>query len=308
MKKYLSVFFIIMFMGGIALGIFGRVICTRSNQNYADLQPESFIPDVIETVLHDEELKQIYVCYNDANYVNVYDESGKFLWAVATPYIRNSYFDLQEGRLIICGGDDAYIYNSADGKFLGTEKEEDLNLKYDWENEQTGEFKDGEFYFDSYSVCKADSNGELHPVVSRPWWHRIFSFGASLCIAFAGALGIGITVFVEKLKAYCNVKKKVKLESRKAKVIINYFKVTSIIQLLYAFLDISFIFLGGIFCIIIIPIAVHFIVSNWILWNMLDFTAMNKEERAVTDFWKVFEIATFIIAFVSDIIVAVIAG
>lgn len=307
MKKISTVLFIILFMGGVALGLFGRAICTHDNQNYADLQPESFIPDVIETVLHDEELKQIYVCYNDANYVNVYSESGEFLWAVATPYLRNSYFELQDDKLIIYG-DNAYIYNSENGEFLGIEKEEDLDLNYDWENEQTGEFRDGEFYFDSYQVYKADSNGTLHAVVFRPWWHWIFNFGVSLCISFAGAFGIGITVFIEKKRSYSNVKKKVKFKNRKAKTITNYFRVTSIIQLVYAFLDVFFGFFGGILCIGIIPIAIHFIVSNWILWNMLDNISVNQEEKTVVDYWKAFETITFIIAFVSVIIAAGIAG
>ena len=50
------------------------------------------------------------MCYNDANCVNVYTETGEFLWCVSTPYLRNSYFILQDDKLIICDGD-AYIYN-----------------------------------------------------------------------------------------------------------------------------------------------------------------------------------------------------
>lgn len=209
MKKIFYVLFIILFMGGIALGLFGRAICSHDNQNYAELQPESFIPDVIETVLHDKELKQIYVCYNDANYVNVYSESGEFLWAVATPYLRNSYFELQDNKLIIYDNN-AYIYNSKNGEFLGIENEENLDLNYDWEKEQTDEFKDGEFYFDSYQVYRADSNGTLNIIVSRPWWHWIFNFAVSWLISFVGALGIGITVFIEKKRSYNSVKKRVK--------------------------------------------------------------------------------------------------
>lgn len=310
MKKANSVFsilFTIMFMGGISLGLFGRAICTRSNQDYTKLQPESFIPDIIETILHDEELKQLYVCYNDANYVNVYSESGTFLWAVATPYLRNSCFELQDDKLIIYDGD-AYIYNSENGEFLGLEKAENLDLNYNWENQQTDEFKDGQFYFDSYQVYQADSDDTLHTVISRPWWHWIFNFGVCWLIAFAGAIGIGILLFVEKKKAYDRVKKRVTFKNPRAKKITNYFKVTSIIQLVYAFLDIIFGFFGGILCLGIIPITIHFIVSNWILWNMLDRISINQEEGKVLDYWKAFEIASFIIAFLSVVITAAIAG
>ena len=106
--KILFPFSIALFMCSIALGLFGRAFCTRSNNDYKSIQPESFVPDTIETVLHDENLKQIYVCYNDANCVNVYTEDGKFLWCVATPYMRNSFFELQDNKLIIYDGD-AYI-------------------------------------------------------------------------------------------------------------------------------------------------------------------------------------------------------
>lgn len=310
MKKVfsvLSVLFIVLFIGGISLGLFGRLICTHDNQNYDVLQPESFIPDVIETVLRDEELKQIYICYNDANYVNVYSESGEFLWAVATPYIRNSYFELQDNKLIIYD-DDAYIYNSKSGEFLGIESAEDLDLNYNWEHEQTDDFKDGEFYFDSYQVYRADSNGTLNIVVSRPWWHWIFNFEVALLIAFAGAIGSGITVFIEKTRCYNSVKKEVKLKNRKARIIKNYFKVTSIIQLVYALLDVFFGFFGGFLCIGIMPLAIHFIVSNWILCNMNDNLPVNKKEGAVIDYWKFVELVTFVIAFISVIIAAGIAA
>lgn len=159
--------FVILFMGSIVFGHLGRTYCTRSNENYEALQPESFVPDVIETVLHSEKLKQIYVCYNDANCVNVYSESGQFLWAVATPYLRNSYFTLQNDNLIIYQGD-AYIYSAVDGTFRGLEDEESLNLDHDQEIEQTGDFQSGEFYFDSYQVYTADTEGNLQVIVSRP--------------------------------------------------------------------------------------------------------------------------------------------
>lgn len=299
--------FILLFVSGIILGLSGRALCTLDNQNYTELQPESFVPDVIETVLQDEELKQIYVCYNGANYVNVYSESGEFLWAVATPYIRNTYFALLDDKLIIYN-DEAYVYSSKNGAFLGIEKAENLDLNYDWENEQTDTFIDGEFYFDTYQVYKADSNGSLHTVVSRPWWHSIFNFGVSMCISFAGALGIGIIIFVEKKRPYDSVKKRVVFKNRKAKIITNYFRVTTIIQLSYAVLDVIFGFFGGILCIGIMPIAIHFIVSNWILWNMVDNISLSKEEQKILDYWKVCETATMIIAFFSVLIAVAIAG
>ena len=135
MRRFTKILYsvsIVVFIGSVVLGLFGRAFCTRSNENYKEIQPESFVPDTIETVLQDEDLKQLYVCYNDANCVNTYTEDGEFLWCVATPYMRNSYFELQDDKLIIYDGD-AYIYDSQNGSFLGIENEENLNLNYDWE-------------------------------------------------------------------------------------------------------------------------------------------------------------------------------
>ena len=70
-KRILFVVFILIFFAGISFGLIGRAICTRDNENYQELQLELFAPDEIATVLRDEDLHQIYVCYNDASYVSV---------------------------------------------------------------------------------------------------------------------------------------------------------------------------------------------------------------------------------------------
>ncbi|MDD6094514.1 MAG: hypothetical protein PUC29_02090, partial [Clostridia bacterium] len=274
-----------------------RGYCTRDNQNYTVLQPESFIPDVIETVLHDKELKQIYVCYNDANCVNVYSEDGEFLWAVATPYIRNSYFELQDGKLIIYG-DGAYIYNSKNGEFLEKTSEDNLELSYRWSEETADEMTEGEIYFDSYQVYKYEPDGSLRTVVSRPRWHLFFNFGACLFIAGMGAVGLGITFFFEKKKSYNRVKN-TEIKSPKARKIIHYFKATSIVHIIYTVLDIIFGFFGGYLCIGIMPLALNFIFSGVIICNMLDRISFSEEEAAVVQYYKTVEFATFVIAFFS---------
>ena len=296
-----------LFFCSIALGLLGRAFCTRSNDNYASIQPESFVPDTIETVLQDEELKQIYVCYNDANCVNVYTEEGKFLWCVATPYMRNSYFELQDDKLIIYDGD-AYIYDSQNGSFLGIENEENLNLNYDWEQKYDDQFKEGSFYFDIFQVYKANADGTLTTIVSRPWWYHIFDYSLCLGIAFLGAIGIGISIFLEKKKAYNVVKKTVVFENRKAKIIKDYFKITTIIHSTYFALNIICAFFTDWLIIGIIPLALHMIISSIILWNMKDRLSCKSEEMQVIDFWGTTEIGSFIIAFLSVIIASAIAG
>jgi len=310
MRRFTNILFsvsIVLFMGGVALGLFGRAFCTRSNDNYKEIQPESFVPDTIETVLQDEDLKQIYVCYNDANCVNVYTEEGKFLWCVATPYMRNSYFELQDDKLIIYDGE-AYIYDSQNGSFLGIENEENINLNYDWEQKYDDQFKKGSFYFDSFQVYKANADGTLTTIVSRPWWHHIFDYSLCLGIAFLGAIGIGISIFLEKKKDYNAVKKTVVFENRKARIIKDYFKITTIIHSTYFALNIICAFFTDLLIIGIIPLALHMIISSIILHNMKDHLSCESDEMKTIDFWQVSEIGSFIIAFLSVIIASAIAG
>ena len=310
MRRFTKILFsisIVLFMGGIALGLFGRAFCTRSNDNYKEIQPESFVPDTIETVLYDEDLKQIYVCYNDANCVNVYTEDGDFLWCVATPYMRNSCFEVQDNKLIIYDGN-AYIYNAKNGSFLGIENEEKLDLNYNWEKEYDEQYVEGNYSFDKFQVYKANADGTLTTIVSRPWWHNIFSFGMCLCIAFIGAAGIGISIFFEKKKDFNAVKKNLVFVNHKAKVINSYFKITTIVHLIYTILNIVCTFYFDWLIIGIIPLALHMIISNIILWNIKDRLSCKSDERQVIDFWGTCEIGSFIIAFISVIIASAIAG
>ena len=55
---------------------------------------------MIETVLWDENSEQLYVCYNDANCVNVYTETGNFLWRIATSYMRNPFLNCKRTGLL----------------------------------------------------------------------------------------------------------------------------------------------------------------------------------------------------------------
>ena len=305
--KILFPIFVALFMCSIAIGLLGRAFCTRSNDDYTSIQPESLVPDIIETVLYDEELKQFYVCYNVANCVNVYTEEGEFLWCVATPYMRNSYFELQDDKLIIYDGD-AYIYDARNGSFLEIENEENLGLNYNWEQEYDNKFTEVNFYFDSFQVYKTSADGTLDVIVSRPWWHHIFDYPLCLGIAFLGAIGIGISLFLDKKKDYNSVKKNIVFENHKAKIIKNYFKATTSIHTVYTALNIICAFFTDWLIIGIIPLALLMIISSVILWNMKDRLSCKSEEKQVIDFWGTTELGSFVIAFLSIIIASSIAG
>ncbi len=309
LTKILFSFSVSLFLCSIALGLLGRAFCTRSNDDYTSIQPESLVPDTIETVLHDEDLKQLYVCYNDANCVNVYTEEGKFLWCVATPYMRNSYFELQDNKLIICDGD-AYIYDSKSGSFLGIEDEEDLDLNYNWEKEYDNKFTEGNFYFDSFQVYKTSADGTLDVIVSRPWWHHIFDYSLCLGIAFLGAVGIGLSIFLEKLRDFIAAKKIAVFKDQKEKAAKLYFKITTIVHMIYTILNIFSAVMGtGVLILGIIPLTLHMIVSNIVLANRKPHQLLhNSDEMRVIDFWGAAEIGSYIIAFLSCVITIEIVG
>lgn len=296
---------------GILLVLIGRVACSRSNPNYTELQPESFVPDMIETVLYDEELGQLYVCYNDANCVNVYSESGEFLWAVATPYLRNSEFELLDDKLVIYDWD-AYLYDAATGEFIGLEKEENLLLEHNWEEQPEEEPVPGDFCYNAYEVVRVNEDGSLHAIVSRPFWHLVFNPAVGFCIALSGAFGLGVVVFLHNKQGFDDVrkkngKKKFRFTSRKAEIFSRYLKVTSIVQAVYAVLDVIFGFFGGFLCIGILPIALHFIVSCIVIWNQTERMSLNRDEEAVLNYRKTAELATFLAAFFSVIVATMIA-
>ncbi len=307
MKNFLTVLFACMFLCGIAWGLIGRAICTRSNKNYTQLQSELKVPDTIDTVLHDEGLGQLYVCYNDANHVDVYTESGDFLWAVATPYIRGSSFGLQDGKLIIYG-DGAYLYDAADGTFLGFEQEANLQLRYPLENETPDVYTEGEISFSGFTVSRADENGNLQTVISRPWWHRFFHYGTCLLIAFIGAIGTGILIFTEKLHDYLLIRKTLQFKNRKAKIIKTYFKTASLVHVVYLFLCLVSALWGGWMVVGIVPVAVHAIISFLVLWNMKDRLQCDSDEMQSMEFWGMIAIASFIAAVFSAIVVSAVTG
>lgn len=306
MKKNSSVLFVIflcLFMGGIALHVFGREMCTRDTEDYMEPQPELFAPEEIAAVLYDAELRQLYVCYDNASYVNVYDESGKFLWAVSTPYLRNSHFALQDGRLFIYNSWDAYVYDSHSGVFIDCIDSEELLFESEGETGSTDKF-----YFDAYQVYRSYPDGSTETVITRPLWFLCFNSAICVTIILLGAAGICVTVFLYLKKEYDRAKDKVKFNERKAEVSFKYFRITTIVHLVYTVLDIASGFFGAFLCIGMVPLVIHYIIKNAILWNMLDSMHLTDDEKAVLDFWKVADCFSLIVAFFSMFVAISISG
>lgn len=306
-KKWLQAILAVVFQTVIVLALLTRVCCIRDTQDYEQLQPELKAPDVIATVLHKPDLGQIYVCYNDASYVNVYTEDGTFLWAVSTPYLRNVYFTIRDEKLIIYNGD-AYVYDAADGNFLELSDIDTLGLSHDTEGETTGEFEAGAFYYDAYQVYRGTANGEVKTIVSRPWWYILTNFVVCWCIAFACALGFLALRFFDKIRAWWSVRREVQFDSKKARVILAYLRTTSVLHILFA----AAVIIAAIYhldiSIGLMAVGIHFIVSNWVIWNILDRIDADADQQKVLRFWKAFEFATFVAAFFSVVVAGVILG
>lgn len=298
---------IILFCASILFMLIGRGLCVRNTKNYAEKQDELFLFDEIATVLADEDENRIYVCYNDASWVNVYDSEGIFLWAVSTPYLRNVYFEISDGCLIIYGteGDCAYRYSAETGDFVDNPPLDSLELSYDWEKDivPISEVEPGTLCYDAYQVYRVAEDGSLITIVDRPGWYVIFNPFFGLLIAFFSATCIGILILIRSISETHRVKRACRNTrlSKKAAVILAYFRVTSAVQIVYAVANVICGFYGGFLIIGIIPLMLHFIISNIVLYNVLDAASLTEYEDTLIHQWKVIEWATAFVAFLSVI-------
>ena len=309
-KKLLRIVFTAVFVINIVIFLIGRFLCVRDTANYTSLQPEFFAPEEICTVLYDADCEQLYVCYNDASYVNVYSEEGDFLWAVSTPYLRNAYFELSKNRLIVYNSYDAYVYDSESGAFIEKTNSENLELEYDWENEYTDDFENGEFYFDTYRVYKSEE-GTLRTIVSRPLWYWIFSSDVCFFISFCSAAGLGILLFLEQSKKYRKIKEQQKSalqKNRTAISVLKYFQITSTLHIIYAALNVI-LAICEIYVLIpaIIILVIHLFISNIVIANITIRAKFAENDKKITDYWAICALASFIIAFFSVVAAILIA-
>ena len=274
------------FMGAIALGLLGRALCTRSWKDYDRLRPECRIPDTIETVLYDESLDRLYVCYNDANRVNVYDGAGTFLWSVGTPWMRNSEFELLDRELVIFDGD-AYRYDAVDGSFLGLAQEAELPVRHtSWTSQETRRV--GPYAVDSFRVWREGAGGERVLLVDRPWWYVFFLSAHWIFLALLAALGIGLSLLLERRRTFRAAREEApsgELPDPEARFLRNYYRATALVELAYALLC-PLVVRSAVWILPgVLPLVLHFIISGWVLDNKKDRLVCPKAERAAVELW-----------------------
>ena len=313
MKKLRSVLYVVflcVFLGGILLGLIGVSLCAFvDNREYQRLQGELTLPDYIVCGFYAEEWDRIYVCYYDTQHVDVYNTAGEFLWAVEAPYLRNPWYAIQEDMLIIYE-DTAYLYSASDGTFLGTAEEEEMDLPSISESVQEAPetYEPGKYYFEPYAVLRADENGDLQTVISRPWWHRVFYHGFNIPIALSGGFGIGILYLLDITKEYRQIRKNVKFKDSKARKVQKYHKFTVLLQSVYAVCNLLLSFWGGWLVVGIIPVTLHFMVSYAVTENMDDRLHCSHEEWTAIEFWRAMGVASYVAAFFSMLIVSAVVS
>ena len=278
-----------LFAGAIMVALLTRVVCIRDTKNYDQLQPELWFPDVIADVLYDEDLGQVYVCYNDASYVNVYTEDGEFLWAVSTPYMRNVDFALLDGRLLV----NSFVYDAADGTFLGR-LDEAIEIPYQ-------ELE--EFSFDAYQVYRGSET-----VVSRPGWYWLTHFVVCWCIAMGSGLIYGGIVFMAMFVQWCKTRKQARIEKGKGWGVLGYWKFKCALQGIWSVANVIAACYGRDITIGTIAVVVHFIVSGWVLTNLFEKLDTDEEQDRVLAFWYVCDWATVIVAFASVLVAQAVLG
>lgn len=283
MKRILKIILPVVFSLAVAMGLLGRQIAAQVTEDYQNLQPEFTGPDTIETVLYDESLGQLYVCYSDANWVNVYSESGEFRWAVGTPYIRGNQFHLTGGMLACYGSGVVYLYSAADGSYLETADEDEMDLPY-------GAGATDQFTWDSFQVY--DAGGRV--LVDRPGWYWVFDFFLTWCIAALAALGFGFLLFLDRMQDARTARQKNVLKDRRARAyragsiaIIALNLGYGIAMLFWESIHPGLIF--GIF-----PLTVHFILAGWTWLDRPARWDLPEEEYTITRFWRAADIASLI--------------
>ncbi|MBQ7800308.1 MAG: hypothetical protein IJ370_07425 [Oscillospiraceae bacterium] len=279
----------------ISLSFLGVAISTRDNKNYTEIQDEISVVEPIHSVLFNPEAQIIYVGYDEATCVNAYTQEGEFLWAVSVPRQQNgeTRFFLYDEQLIVETMNLGFFYDAKTGAFI----EEKPNGIIDYELIESKQ-KEHQYQTDGYSVYKITDDGSVVDIITRPYWYVIFN---------PIGIVIGLICFVVGI-IFVNLSNK-KTAEEDAQIVeisapihkrIAYMKITSALNLGYAFIN----FIVGVqypeFSLGLIPITLNVIVGGIIMLN--DDKCREKateKEISELDRWKRNMILCAIAPFVS---------
>ena len=303
-KKICTILCLMLFVAGNAFLMFSRGMVSHTNEDYRTLQPEYTGPDVIDRVLYHEDLQRLYVCYNDARYVDVYDTQGRFQWAVATPYLHDTHFLLEEDRLLIYY-QEAYLYDATTGAFLGLAEESALDLPADvYDLPGTDTPAPGDDVYDAHQVYRIEADGQQTVLIARPMWHRLLHPGPGIAVALCGILGLGLMLLLDKIRFRLSGGLLIPLTHPTARWCFRYFRVTTYVHLAYTGLNLLTGCFGGFLCIGIFPLAIHQILLLTLTERKLNRAGLSRPQTEAVDYWRFMAIASFLAAFFSCILVA----
>lgn len=304
---------VIVFLIFFFLGIIYSLVCVKlqihDNYYYDKVQPEIDTLCEINTVKTNTENQLLYVCYDNATCVNVYDFNGNFKWAVSLPYYENSrgvtYFYLDDDRFIIERSGDAYIYNAINGEFVEKTYIEKLGI-VDWRDTyDTYRIEDFEkantigFSFDLYNVF----NSEKY-IVRKPIYYILANEIWGILFAFIGATGLFLTFVFSVIKKFKKSPFDKNNIRKNAKFLSVYFKCLSALSLTYTIFNISFSLLSDkSLSLGIMPLGALLIVS--LVFDDLIEKKFNDDERKLCGIWRLYSILAFFIALIACVFISV---
>lgn len=295
------------------VGIIYSLLCVKlqihDNGYYDKIQPEIDTLCEIDTVKINTENQLLYVCYDRATCVNVYDFNGNFKWAVSLPYYENSrgptYFYLDDNKLIIDRNADAYIYNAINGEFIEKTYIEKLGI-VDWRDTyDTYHIEDFEkantigFSFDYYNVF----NSEQY-IVRKPTYYILANDAWGILFAFIGATGIFLICAFSVIKKFQKSPFDKNKIGKKAKILSGYFRIFSAVSLFYTISNISLSLLSEISLSLgIMPLAAILIIS--LIFDDSIEKKFNDDERKLCGIWRHYSILAFFVAFIGCVIISI---
>lgn len=302
--------FAVLFFIGIAYAMFCGVIVRDDNDYYDEIQSEIETYSKIDTVKIDTENDRIYVCYEQASCVNVYNMYGEFLWAVSTPFVENSrgitYFYIDNGRLIL-DWTDTYVYNAITGGFIEKTYSEKLGIldwRNNWETDHEKDLaaaKEFGFSFDEYNVYKTDADGNIiNYIVEKPSWYIITDQMLGFIIALISAAVLSAVIIINKFKLLQKVPLNKNEMGKLSKIFVAYLRILFSCLIIYSVFNITLAFFNITFLLIcIFPVAIVFILTL-ILSDILK-KRFNNSEQKVCGMWRIYNIIGFVLAFISEI-------
>ena len=329
LSRFVTAGFIITFIG-FALTMFFSIrqgeITSRDNDDFKTVQTEEFAgPANVVALYYDEESDQVYVGYDFSTYVNVYNSDSEFLWALSTPYYRGDIFfefDADKNELRVFQTPDfesdftVYTYDLRNGAFISVS-----TAKYSDYSEREDQFASGrhdcEFvysggtlYSDFFNVYMADSAGSVKKIVKRPFWWRIAYNGLLYLVPWifmaASAVGLGFQRYTQPDSAKDEQPQTVRPSLAAVSTLsfmLRYCIITSAAHgALIALGLLTAAFIGKYTVFLIIPVFLHFAISQAILKNKCEkyfpqVSAADQRKLKVFEAVAFFSLLAFIIAY-----------